>query len=138
MNKRKIKVVWLRTMRWFKKSLMKEMELTDDQKMGVRIFERCVAIKDAEIFLSPLSDTIYIEVNDIYVTLEYHDLYIINGKFRYDLTLPDKVRSRLRSRVYGILERRREDIEKRIKSKNDRTLSNILSEVEEIRVERNH
>lgn len=129
MTKRRIKVAWLRTMRRVNKWMMRKEQLTDHQQMGIKIFEKTVSIKDAEIFMSPLSDTIYIEVNDIYIILDSCDLQIINGKFQYDLHYSDSVRSRLRNRVLNILETRRIEIEKRIKSKSDRTLSSILYDV---------
>ena len=133
MTKRKIKVKVWRMFRWINRKLEKKMELTESQKIGMMIFDRTVSIKDAEIFLSPLSDSIYIEVNDIYIILEGSDLQIINGKFRYDLHYPDLIRSKMRNKIYNILEYRRIDVEKRIKTKSDRTLNSILNEVEEIR-----
>lgn len=133
MNSRKIRVKFWRMLRWFDRKLSKKIELTESQKMGIRIFDRTVSIKDAEIFLSPLSDSIYVEVNDIYIILEGSDLQIINGKFRYDLHYPDAIRSKMRNKILNILEFRRIEVEKRIKTKSDRTLNSILDEVEGIR-----
>jgi len=146
MTKRKIKVSVWRMFRWINRKLEKKIELTESQKMGMRIFDRTVSIKDAEIFLSPLSDSIYVEVNDIYIILEGSDLQIINGKFRYDLHYPDSngkfrydlhypdsIRSKMRNKILNILEYRRIEVEKRIKTKSDRTLNSILDEVEVIR-----
>jgi hypothetical protein len=108
-------------------------ELTEEQKKGIRIFERMVSIKDAEIFLSPLSDTIYIEVDDIYLILDHLDLQVINGKFQYDIPYTDKERRKFRSRVFHILEARRAKIEEKIKNKSNHTLDSILDEVGQIR-----
>jgi hypothetical protein len=92
-----------------------------------------VSIKDAEIFLSPLSDTIYIEVDDIYLILDHLDLQVINGKFQYDIPYTDKERRKFRSRVFHILEARRAKIEEKIKNKSNHTLDSILDEVGQIR-----
>jgi hypothetical protein len=108
-------------------------ELTEEQKKGIRIFERMVSVKDAEIFLSPLSDTIYIEVDDIYLILDHLDLQVINGKFQYDIPYTDKERRKFRSRVFHILEARRAKIEEKIKNKSNHTLDSILDEVGQIR-----
>jgi hypothetical protein len=108
-------------------------ELTEEQKKGIRIFERMVSVKDAEIFLSPLSDTIYIEVDDIYLILDHLDLQVINGKFQYDIPYTDKERRKFRSRVFNILEARRAKIEEKIKNKSNHTLDSILDEVGQIR-----
>lgn len=133
MNKRKIKVTWLRTLRFFGRAFKSKDELSDVQKKGIRIFERMVSVKDAEIFLSPLSDTIYVEVDDIYLILDNFDMQVINGKFQYDIQYTDKERSRFRNRIFDILESRREELEKKIKTKSNRTLDSIIQEVEEIR-----
>jgi hypothetical protein len=122
--------------RWIDRKIQKKIDLTESQEMGMKIFERTVSIKDAEIFLSPLSDSIYIEVNDVYIILDGSDLQIINGKFRYDLHYPDAIRSKMRVKILNILEARRIEVEKRIKAKSNRTLISILDEVEVIRKDR--
>jgi hypothetical protein len=137
MSKRKIKVMWWRFLRRINRFFEKGTELTDSQKMGVKVFEKMVSIKDAEIFLSPLSDCIYIQVDDIYATLEGNDLRIVNGKFQYDLHYHDGVRSQLVRKVFNVLESRRVEVEKRIRTKSDRTLSSILDEITSIKKERN-
>jgi hypothetical protein len=133
MNKRKIKVTWLRTLRLFGRAFKTKEDLNDVQKKGIRIFERMVSVKDAEIFLSPLSDTIYVEVDDIYLILDNLDMQVINGKFQYDIPYTDKERRKFRNRIFNILESRREELEKKIKTKSNRTLDSIIQEVEEIK-----
>ncbi len=133
MNRRKIKIAWLKTSRFMGRIFKTREELTEEQKKGIRIFERMVSIKDAEIFLSPLSDTIYIEVDDIYLILDHLDLQVINGKFQYDIPYTDKERRKFRSRVFHILEARRAKIEEKIKNKSNHTLDSILDEVGQIR-----
>lgn len=138
MTRRKIKVSLLRLRRWLAQRLLNPEQLSDSQKMGVRIFVRTLSIEDAEILVSPLNDSIYVEVNDIYLILERNDLQIINGKFQYDLRYPDNIRMKLLNKVFGVLERRRIQVEKRIKAKSDRTLNSILDEVEQIRESHNN
>jgi hypothetical protein len=137
MSKRKIRVSWMRFKRWMGRITNSNDKLDESQKMGLRIFEKCVSIKDSEIFLSPLSDTIYIEVDDIYIILERSDVQIINGRFQYDLHYPESARVRMRNRVFDVLESRRVEVENRVKAKSDKTLNSILSEIEEIKRARN-
>jgi hypothetical protein len=101
--------------------------------MGLRIFERAVRIKDADIFMSPLSDTIYIEINEIYLILEGCDLQIINGKFQYDLRYSVKDSGDMKKQVFTVLEKRRIEVEERIRTKNDRTLNSILQEITDLK-----
>ncbi len=138
--RRSIKVRWLRLLRRMNSldlGIFRKEDLTDQQKMGIKIFEKTVSIKEADIFMSPLSDSIYIEINDIYIILEGNDLQIINGKFRYDLHFNEQVRTRLRHRVLQILESRRVLVEKRIKIKSERTLNSIFDDVKEIKEREN-
>jgi hypothetical protein len=137
MSKRKVRVFWMRFKRWMGRFITTNDKLDESQKMGMRIFEKCVSIKDSEIFLSPLSDTIYIEVDDIYIILERSDVQIINGRFQYDLHYPESARVRMRNRVFDVLESRRVEVENRVKAKSDKTLNSILSEIEEIKRARN-
>lgn len=137
MSKRKVRVFWMRFKRWMGRFITTNDKLDESQKMGLRIFEKCVSIKDSEIFLSPLSDTIYIEVDDIYIILERSDVQIINGRFQYDLHYPETARVRMRNRVFDVLESRRVEVENRVKAKSDKTLNSILSEVDEIKRARN-
>ena len=133
MTKRKVRVFWMRFKRWMGRFITTNDKLDESQKMGLRIFEKCVSIKDSDIFLSPLSDTIYIEVEDIYIILERSDVQIINGRFQYDLHYPESARIRMRNRVFDVLESRRVEVENRVKAKSDKTLNSILGEIEEIR-----
>jgi hypothetical protein len=97
--------------------------------MGIRIFERAVTIKDVDIFMSPLSDSIYIEINDIYLILDGNDLQIINGKYQYDLHYNEQVRSRMRDKVLQVIESKKAAVEQRIRAKSDRTLHSILEDI---------
>ena len=86
-SKRKRRVLWLRFLKrlgYLNGVVFNKQELSNEQRMGIRIFERAVTINDADIFMSPLSDSIYIEIKDIYLILDGNDLQIINGKYQYD------------------------------------------------------
>lgn len=136
MSNRKRRVLWMRFLRWmgkFNNMIVPKEGLSEEQKKGMKIFERAVTIKDADIFLSPLSDTIYIEVNDIYLILDGNDLEIINGKFQYHLHYDEASRNKLKSRVFNVLENRRTEVVNRIKTKSDRTLNSILEDIIDIK-----
>ena len=114
-------------------TIIKAPDLSEQQKMGISIFERTLSLKEAEIHLSPLNDIIYIEINDIYIILDGNDLQIINGKFQYNLHYGDTIRMRLKTRVYNVLEGRIDKVEKRIRAKSSRTLSSIMEDIKEIK-----
>lgn len=135
-QKRRI-IRWRRFTKWIHRGLEKKFsyqdDLTDSQKMGIRIFEKSLSVKDAELLLAPLSDTIYIEVEDIFIILEGRHLKIINGKYQYDIQLPDKVHQKLYDFFRKTLEKRRKQMEFKITSKTNRSLNNILEDIELIK-----
>jgi hypothetical protein len=131
-SKRKRRVLWLRFLRrlgYLNGVVFHKEELSNEQRMGIRIFERAVTIKNADIFMSPLSDSIYIEINDIYLILDGNDLQIINGKYQYDLHYNEQVRSRMRDKVLKVIESKRAEVEQRIRAKSDRTLHSIFDDI---------
>jgi hypothetical protein len=119
--------------RGMEKGFSRQDELSDSQKAGVKIFERALTVKDADLLLAPLSDTIYIEVDDIFLILDGRQLKIINGKYQYDIYLPEKVNQKLYSSFKKVLEKRRKQMEYKIITKTNRSLNNILDDLAEIR-----
>lgn len=133
--KRNIRVKWLRFLKRGKSisdKFFPGQSLSENQKRGIKIFEKAIKIKDAEIATHSSSDNIYIVVGDIYLIFNGNELEIINGKFQYYLHLNDKTRIHLRSRINDVLDQRALEIRERIKTKNDRTINSILEDIIEI------
>ena len=134
--KRNIRVQWLRFLKRtgsVSDKIFPNQSLSENQKKGIKIFEKAIAIKDVEIATHTSSDIIYIVVGDIYLILDGNDLEIINGKFQYYLHFNDKIRTQLKSRINNVLDGRVLEIQERIKTKNDRTLDSILGDILEIK-----
>ena len=134
--RRDVRVRLLRAKRFFVRiceRALKTSDMTPEQKRGLRIFEETISLKDVDIFMSPLSDTIYVYVNDIYLIIEYHHLKVINGMYNHDFQYDDKGRTKMRNRDFYILEKRREELDAKIKGKNDKTLDYILGDIRDIR-----
>lgn len=134
--KRNIRVQWLRFLKRTNSvgdKFFPNQTLSENQKRGIKIFERAISIKDVEIAAHSESDVIYIVLGDIYLILNGNDLEIINGKFQYYLHFNDKVRTQLKSRINSVLNERAIQIQERIKTKNDRTLDSILEDILEIK-----
>lgn len=136
-SQKRMIIRWRRFTRWFssrlEKNFSQQWELSDSQKMAIRIFEKSLSVKDADLLLAPLSDTIYIEVQDIFIILEGRQLKIINGKYQYDIQLPDKEQQKLYDSFRKTLEKRRKQMEIKIISKTNRSLTNILEDIELIK-----
>ena len=135
--KRRMIIRWRKFTSWLHSGLEKKFshqeDLSDSQKAGIKIFERALTVKDADLLLAPLSDTIYIEVDDIFIILDGRQLKIINGKYQYDIHLPDKEHSKLYTSFKKVLEKRRKQMEFKIITKTNRSLNNILDDIAEIR-----
>lgn len=134
--KRNIRVQWLRLLKRtgsVSDKIFPAQSLSENQKRGIKIFEKAISLKDVEIATHSSSDVIYIVVDDIYLILDGNDLEIINGKFQYYLHFNDKVRTHLKSRIYSVLDQRVIQIQERIKTKNDRTLNSIFEDITEIK-----
>jgi len=132
-SQKRMLIRWRRFTGWFhtrlEKKFSQQEDLTDSQKMGIKIFERALTVKDAELLLAPLSDTIYIEVDDIFIILDGSQLKIINGKYQYDIYVGPKESSRLYSSFKKVLEKRRKQMEFKIITKTNRSLNNILEDI---------
>lgn len=134
--RRDVRVRLLRAKRFFSRiceRALKTSDMTPEQKRGLRIFEETISLKDVDIFMSPLSDTIYVYVNDIYLVIEDHHLKVINGMYNHEFQYDGKGRTKMRNRVFYILEKRREELDAKIKGKNDKTLDYILGDIRDIR-----
>ena len=135
--RRRMIIRWRRFTSWLHSGLEKKFyhqeDLTDSQRAGIKIFERSLTVKDAELLLAPLSDTIYIEVDDIFIILEGKQLKIINGKYQYDIHLPERDTAKLYTSFKKALEKRRKQMEFKIITKTNRSLNNILEDIAEIR-----
>ena len=134
--KRTIRLKWLRFLRHtnsLSDKILPNQVLTENQKRGIKIFEKAISIKDVEIATHSSSDIIYVVVGNIYLILDGNVLEIINGKFQYYLHFNDKVRTHLRARINKVLDRRVIAIQERIKTKNDRTIDSILEDILEIK-----
>jgi hypothetical protein len=134
--KRNIRVQWLRFLKRTNSvgdKIFPNQILSENQKRGIKIFEKAISINDVEIAAHWESDVIYIVAGDIYLILNGNDLEIINGKFQYYLHFNDKVRAHLKTRINSVLNERANRIQERIKTKNDRTLDSILEDILEIK-----
>ncbi len=136
-SKRRMIIRWRRFTSWLhlglEKKFYQQEDLSDSQKAGIKIFERALTVKDADLLLAPLSDTIYIEVEDIFIILDGRQLKIINGKYQYDIQLPDREHNKLYTSFKKVLEKRRKQMEFKIITKTNRSLNNILDDIAEIR-----
>jgi hypothetical protein len=85
--------------------------------------------------MAPLSETYYIESDDIFIILNGDGLKLINGVYQYRIDLPETACRELSNKFRRALENRRKKMEKKMILKTQRSLKNILENLSDSPVE---
>lgn len=104
-------------------------ELTPNQELGIKIFEKTLVRNDVELLIAPLSSTYYIKADDIFMMLDGNELRIINGRYEYHIHLNEKSHTKLAYKFKRVLENKRKRMEETMLSKTNRSLKEILEDV---------
>lgn len=103
--------------------------LNEEQKKGVNIFKTLAVQPDSEILMAPLSGKYYIRNEEIFIVLDLNRLSVINSVYHYDIYYNEAETRYLANYIRRIIERRREKLEKKMRSKIDKSLSHLESDV---------
>jgi len=123
------KMVYLRARLKFKKMIQKKTELEENQKIASNIIIRAISRPNAKLLIAPISGTKYIHVDDIFIKMDYDGVSIINGRYSYDLSLPNAEMALLIRRFNIRLEKTREDWDAIINSKTNHSLATIFEDM---------
>lgn len=123
------KMIYLRTRLKFRKMIQKKIELEENQKIASNIIIRAISRPNAKLLIAPISGTKYIHVDDIFIKMDYDGVSIINGRYSYDLTLPNSEMALLIRRFNIRLEKTREDWDAIIHSKTNHSLATIFEDM---------
>lgn len=110
-------------------------KLDDNQILGIGIFEKALVRPGVELLMAPLSETYYIESDDIFIILNGDGLKLINGVYQYRIDLPESSCRELSNKFRRVLENRRKKMEKKMLLKTQRSLKNILENLSDSSVE---
>lgn len=108
---------------------LKTDRLNEEQKKGVNIFKTLAVQPDSEILMAPLSGKYYIRNEEIFIVLDLNRLSVINSVYHYDIYYNEAETRYLANYIRRIIERRREKLEKKMRSKIDKSLSHLESDV---------
>jgi len=114
---------------YLKKTLNENYELTESQRLAIKIFEKSLIHPNSELLFAPMSHTFYIDIDDVFLIMEGTELMIINGKYQYNIALKNDDAHELGEKFKRCLENKRKKMEKKILSKTTRSLSDILHHV---------
>jgi|LakMenEpi03Aug12_release.lakeMendotaPanAssembly.Ray.scaffolds.fasta_scaffold80092_5 hypothetical protein len=114
---------------------MPKHKLDENQILGVGIFEKALVKPGVELLMAPLSETYYIESDDIFIILNGDGLKLINGVYQYRIDLPETACRELSNKFRRALENRRKKMEKKMILKTQRSLKNILENLSDSPVE---
>ena len=124
---------YLRLRLWVSKvflSLSQERsDLTENQKLTVKIVRKLIFSRESELLIAPISYNFYIIHNDMMVKIVDNQVEIINGKYFYDVALPQGVIRALEHQIKNRLEVRIRMSEEEVTRKTKRSLNTILEEL---------
>ena len=118
---------------YLKRKMHDDFVQTESQALGIKIFEKALSNKDAELLLAPISRTLYIELNDIFIIMEGKEILIINGKYQYNIVINETNSQILTDKFNRVLESRRKKMERKVIAKTSRSLNDILSGLESMK-----
>ena len=104
-------------------------KLNEEQKNGVSIFQTLVLHPDSEILMAPLSGKYYIKNEELFIVLDLNMISIINSVYHYDIYYEERETRYLAAYARRIIERRREKLEREMRSKINKSLTHLAKEV---------
>jgi len=87
-------VVFLRN---YNKNYMLE-KLNKSQLLAYNIVKHLINKEDSVLTYAPVSDILYIQNTEYFIKIHRGNIMLINGKFYYDITLPDAITNDLEDR----------------------------------------
>jgi hypothetical protein len=106
-------------------------DLTENQKLTLKIIRKLIFNKNSELLIAPISYNFYIIYKDMMVKIKDNQVEIINGKYFYDVTLPQSTIRALELQIKNRLEVKIRLSEEEVTRKTKRSLNTILEELSE-------
>jgi hypothetical protein len=103
---------------------------SETQLKTISILKKVTVSPESELMIAPISGTYYIKWKEIFVKFQGERIHIINGKYSYEVWLTMKQSDELLSFFKHRLESRRKMMEKTILERTNRSLDDILKEIE--------
>ncbi len=118
---------------WLRKNISNKLEpnypASETQILSMKIFERAIFSPEAELLIAPISYTLYVQLNDLFIVLEGRELRIINGKYQYYVMITEKTAEELDRKFRRALESRIKKMESQVTTNVKKSLQNILEEL---------
>lgn len=115
--------------RIWRKRIYPSEKLLVNQEIALSIIRKAIINEDAKLLLAPLSETRYIQYNDIFIRIQPGFFSIINGKYSYDVSMPNSAIESIVDKFNIKLESTRKKWENSMTQKTTKSLNTILSEL---------
>lgn len=115
--------------RIWRKRIYPSEKLLVNQEIALSIIRKAIINEDAKLLLAPLSETRYIQYNDIFIRIQPGFVSIINGKYSYDVSMPNSAIESIVDKFNIKLESTRKKWENSMTQKTTKSLNTILSEL---------
>jgi len=127
------RIIYIRI--WFRRKMKNYFfstdTLTETQKLAVSIVKNAIIHPNAELLIAPISGSHYIAFDKVYICITKSQVTIVNGKYSYDVSLPDGQLTLLIDkfeRRLEVVKRKWDDV---IITKTTKNLNLILQELTE-------
>lgn len=109
-----------------RKIFQKKDNLNSDQKMAVSIIKKSIVNEYSQLVAAPMSNRKFVHLNDIFITINETLIEIVNGKYSYEIEIPESQMNDIKKCFNRTLERRLHTWERTITNKRAKSLSDIL------------
>jgi len=120
------------------KNLGPKEDLDETQKLSVSIIRKLATMPGADIMLLPVggidnsTKLCYVEYGDVVAKIfPSNRVQLINGKYFYEVYLPTASYDEIRTFLFQRMQMRRNSLERKISVKTERSLKDILLELED-------
>ena len=104
-------------------------QLNDEQRASVKIVKILAVQPDSEILMAPITDRYFIKNEEIFIVIDVNRITIINSVYHYDIYVNSITTDYLVRFIRRIIERRRNLMEKEMRSKIERSLDHIVADL---------
>ena len=109
-----------------RKIFQKKDNLNSDQKIAISIIKKSIVNEKSQLVAAPMSNRKFVHLNDVFITINETLIEIVNGKYSYEIEIPESQMNNIKKCFNRTLERRIHTWERTITNKRAKSLSDIL------------
>lgn len=123
---------WLQFKNWLDSKFQTKQMLSPEQDKAYRITKKLITDSESFLYadLTNLSKRRYLIVNGLrFIRITEGKIRIVDGSFKYDVSFDDKILNELKELFANNLEHRHDKLEAEIADRVEKSLDNILTDI---------